>query len=95
MASTLHEDIGAFLDDAVTTLTNLHVKAAQYAGEPAVQAAFDDLASVPGALIEQAQQLRARLDDESYAAEHQRLRREMDSEVKAAKPKAKPAAVKH
>ena len=62
--ATLHDDIAAFLDDAVTTFTNLHVRAAQYAGQPDVQAAFGDLASVPGALIEQAQQLRARLEEE-------------------------------
>lgn len=61
MASTFNRDILAFLDDVLSTMTNLHVVAARYAGEPEVQAAFDDLASVPGALIEQAQQLRAQL----------------------------------
>jgi hypothetical protein len=84
MASTLNQDIGAFLDETVSTLTDLHVKAAQYAGQPDVQAAFGDLAQVPGALIERAQQLRARLDDEAG-----------ESEAEKPKAKAKPSTSKH
>jgi len=78
MADTIHDEMASFLDDLATDLTNLHVKAAAYQNAPVDQDAVDDLAAIPGALIERAQYLKTRLDADA----------EVDSDPDA-KPKAK------
>jgi hypothetical protein len=81
--ANLTEDIASFLDDLAGDLTRLHVTAAQYQNAPTDPDAVEALAKLPAGLLDRAQALRARLDDEGD---------EPEREPKAAKPKAKAAA---
>lgn len=84
MADSLREELDSFLDDCVTGLTNLHVLAAQYQNAPHDQDAVDALAGTPSALIERAQNLKARLDADTDDDDGDGD----EPKAKAAKPKA-------
>lgn len=63
------DSVRGFLDDVVTDLTGLHVKAMQYQNQPHDQAAVDALAQLPAGLIDRAQSLAAQLDKQAEADE--------------------------
>lgn len=64
MASTILQDVKSFLDDLTHELTGLNVKAAAVTNAPNDQDARDALAAVPGVLIERAQGLSARIEQQ-------------------------------
>jgi hypothetical protein len=66
MASDILQDVKSFLDDLAHELTGLNVKAAAVTNAPDDQDARDALAAVPGVLIERAQGLRSRLDQQQH-----------------------------
>jgi hypothetical protein len=59
MADKLLDDVGAFLDDIVNDLTNLHVDMAQWRNAPYDDETLNKLANLPAGLIDRAQALKA------------------------------------
>lgn len=77
--TALLDDVREFLDDLVSDLTDMHVKAAQYSLEPHDPARVEALAKLPAGLIDRAQALSAQLAQQAEPGD-------------APKAKAKPAS---
>jgi hypothetical protein len=82
VASDILQDVKSFLDDLTHELTGLNVKAAAVTNAPDDQGARDALAAVPGALIERAQGIRSRIEQQENP----------DEDADGTRPVAKSAA---
>jgi hypothetical protein len=91
VASDILQDVKSFLDDLTHELTGLNVKTAAVTNAPDDQGARDALAAVPGALIERAQGLSSRIEQQENPDE------DADGTRPVAKSaaKAKASAAKH
>jgi hypothetical protein len=82
VASDILQDVKSFLDDLTHELTGLNVKTAAVTNAPDDQGARDALAAVPGALIERAQGLSSRIEQQENP----------DEDADGTRPVAKSAA---